>query len=180
MTFEKIKESVSNIPSYILDDDLKTYYKHVSVLPENSIVLDIGTGLGKSAIALALSNLMVQVITIDNAKYPIERGWTKSKVDYKHEMRREFKKRDIENIELIVDEAESVLEQIKFKLDLFHLDGEKETEIGLLKLVFPKLDSGGIILLRNFDRMDLEEIKEILNQTTFIGNSGKIRIMRKR
>ncbi len=180
MDSEQVIRAVDDIPSYILEDDIRLYHKYMSQLKDGSEVLDIGTGLAKSAIALALSNPEVMVITVDNGIYPIERNWAAGNEDYKLNMLKSFSEHGVNNIRFyltdILDGENSLADLLK--IALFQLDGEKETEGRILRKIFPLIEKDGIMLIRNYDRFK-DEVDDICKGCEYLEQRGKIQVIKK-
>ena len=160
MTVEEIIQAVNDIPTFVTGDDIKLYHKYASSLPEGSIIFDMGTGMGKSAIALALSNPNVEVFTVDNGDYPVMRGWVNSLSEYIDKVNENIEKHGVGNITFLVDDVFEIPDLDIPKIDLFHLDFETKREAEALKRFIEFVTPGGILLIRNSNRLgsDLEEI----------------------
>lgn len=176
MTSDEIIKSVADMPSYILEDDIRLYFQYVSKLKKDSIVLDIGTGLGKSAIALALSNPEVTVLTFDTGEYPLERNWIKSIDDYYDLIEKEKEKRGVENINFFIKDV--LTETFLPNISLFHLDAEIGAEGEILEYIFPLLESGSIILVRNYKRF-YQIVDRICKDCAYLEQQGQIQVIRK-
>ena len=64
MSIEEILNQVSNIPSSVYEPEIKMWFKYIKDM-KSPVIVDFGTGWGKSAIALALSNPTAKVMTCD-------------------------------------------------------------------------------------------------------------------
>jgi tRNA A58 N-methylase Trm61 len=172
------------IPSYILDEDIALYFNYASSLSDGAIVVDTGTGLGKSAVSLAMSNSKIHVYTYEYLKYPIERGWTDSETSYKEQIKDLFNQADATNYTLFIEDILAENNSVPSEINLFHLDGETETEVEILNKHVSKVINGGYVLVRNYDRIlknHSDELMEIalLNNLKMIEESGKIRVYKK-
>lgn len=74
MTIEEVKEKTLIVFSRLGQGDQETLYKYAQMVPENGLIVDIGTNFGMSCLTMALSSLpSVKVITMDpfkNDKFP--------------------------------------------------------------------------------------------------------------
>lgn len=69
MQFQKILDLTKNVLTTVPVEEKKVLYKYASKVPENGVIVDIGTAAGNSAFIMALASKdSVQVWTID----PIE------------------------------------------------------------------------------------------------------------
>jgi len=173
---ENLIERVKDIDSYIFDDDLRIYHKYASVLPDGSTILDVGTGKGKSAITLALSNAKSTVITVDNGTRPIVDGWVNSSKDYVERLNRTIKNHGVNNYKFIYDDIFNILGGLP-NIDLFHLDDE-ELETDILKAVLPLVKNDGILLVRNYLRFK-EEVDRMCKNYEYLEYGGLIQVIRK-
>lgn len=148
MKFEEVIEKLSDLEIYILNDDIELYHHFASKLPEGSKILDLGTGWGKSALCLALSNPEIKVYTIDTGEWQISRGWAKDAEDYKFKIKQQFKKYGAENINFIYGDVLKLPIHENY-FDLIHTD---IFEAGILPRWISSLKSGGILMVRNYVR----------------------------
>lgn len=178
MTSEEVIKAVKDIPTYILEDDIRLYHKYASELVPYSLVVDVGTGLAKSAISLALSNPKVRILTFDTGVYPLERGWAKDTHEYTELIKNRL---DFHNIKNVTTHLEDIL-LYDFELcsiDLLHIDGEKEVEEDILEDMLQFVRPGGIILARNADRFSNRGTDLLSAYTEPVEKSGKIQVVKK-
>ena len=146
MKFEEIINKLSDLEIYILNDDIELYHHFASKLSEGSQILDLGTGWGKSALCLALSNPKASVITMDVGTFQVSTGWAKDIEDYKVKMRKQFKKYGAENITLVCGDVLK-LPTYENYFDIIHTDIMKA---GMVGRWLSSLKSGGIFMARNY------------------------------
>src|SRR4051812_45290646 len=95
VSLDTLKEIVADMPSFITDEDLACYLKYANKV--DGIIVDLGTGWGKSAVALALANPMNTVITLDNGAYPIYQQWASNIPEYSRKLNDIFKEKGAKN-----------------------------------------------------------------------------------
>lgn len=177
MVAEEIIAKVSDIPSsYVLDDDIRLYQKYLSLLPNGSRVLDLGTGWGKSVVAMALSNPNVEITTIDDGSYPVYQKWSTQET-YLERLNQRFQDHGVTNIKAVQGDLLTMPLPTE-DFDLLHLDMMGETEAEVLKRWLPKLKNNGYALIRNFKRFE-DEACELLKGFSFFECKGLIQITRK-
>jgi len=169
---------VSNMDSYILEDDIRLYNKYVSRMMPGTTVLDVGTGLGKSAIGLSLANPEVQVLTVDDGSAAFERGWAADQKGYEEKMKALFDSFGVKNCTFYFGD----IFEMAFKnripyLDLFHLDDEA-LEADILEAMIPIIKINGIILMRNYNRCK-DRVDQICRGYKFLENMGLIQVIQK-
>lgn len=76
MTTEEVLERVDSIPSTVYRNEIELWHKHLTDLPKDSFILDVGTGWGKSAAALGLLCPESRIATIDWGDEYINAGRT--------------------------------------------------------------------------------------------------------
>lgn len=182
MTAEEIIEKLKDIhPSaFVLDDDIKLYYKYTNKLKPGSNVVDVGTGLCKSIIALALSNEKCHYYTYDNGEYPIQRNWSKNKHEYELLVNKLLKEYQVINsVNFYLEDILSPKNSLPFELDLFHMDAETPVERLLIEKIYPRVNSGGYLLLRNSTRFDFN-LKDVCPNCHFIEYGGRVQVLQKK
>lgn len=174
MTAEEIIKAVSGLPSYILDDDIRLYHETISPLPVGSRVLELGTGWGKSAAAMALCNPDVTIYTIDNGHDPLtHNNRFKDIEDYKAQLLNIFDSLKIKNIDLIIGDLETLPVPVE-EFDVLHVDLSVDTEVPMTRRWITSLNRGGVFLNRNYDR-HYPEFDQIVLDRVFIKKWGQIR-----
>jgi len=155
VTLEKVKEEVADIPSFITDGDIDCYYKYANLLTGGTI-LDIGTGWGKSFIALALSNDSNKVYSVDPGETPIANGWAKNVDQYTDKIISLRNEKKVVNGFFSPTTTEKVISDLvdDDTVDLLHIDnwvGINNTDsTDMLTDLFKKVKKGGYILARNY------------------------------
>jgi protein-L-isoaspartate O-methyltransferase len=146
MQAEQIIQTLSGIPVFLLEEDMRLYHKYASILSTGSTILDLGCGWGKSAMTLALSNPTCKIHTIDTGQAQISNSWATDKIDYSRKMREQFKKYNITNVILRIGDAKTFPINENY-FDLIHTDIMLP---GILPRWLPALKSKGILLARNY------------------------------
>lgn len=176
-TAEELFKSLDGIGSYIIDGDYAMYQKYVSALPAGAVVLDVATGRGVSAMAMAMANLQVRVITVEDGSTMLYNKWAENEDDYKRKISGLCEERGITNLELVYEDF------LKYNLnsippiDLFHVDDEDE-EGKMLEHALPYIKVGGILLVRNYRRF--KETADVLCKGfEDLDSGGLIKVIRK-
>ncbi len=169
MSVEEIIDKVSSLSSFILDDDIKVYYKYANLI-NDGLIVDLGTGWGKSMISLALSNPSNEVITCDPGNYPIAMNWAKNGKEYTKKIEKLVSDFGLDNVDFYLGEAEELVEHELGEIDILHIDNWSEINsidsTDLLKAWISKVKKGGYLLFRNYDRGDREFWTSSINNVT--------------
>lgn len=132
----RLKAEGENIP--VIRRQTEGFIKSLLLLKKPEEILEIGSGVGYSAIVMAMALPDPHITTIEN--YP---------------PRIEAAKKNIENaglkerIELIEEDAENVLGRLKGPYDFIFLDGPKGQYGAFLCELIRLLDKGGVLLCDN-------------------------------
>lgn len=178
MSPKDLQEKVADLPSYILDDDFIIYHRYIPLMKDE--IVDLGTGWGKSAIAMALLNPSITIYSFDDGSYPIYQKWNgiQNEKDYEAELEREFEKHEVKNITLVVTNLVTVPVAFDSRWQLIHFDLTKEQELEALRVWLPRVEINGLALIRNFERLE-ENIGELLNDFEKIDQGGLIHVYRR-
>lgn len=177
--FETVRELVADIPAYILDDDIRLYLQYGKEVPENGIMLDVGTGLGKSMVCLSNSAPQATLFTFDDGKYVLGRNWAPDLASYDEQINKLIDSRCHNNVVFAIDDVleEGVIPLLE-NIDLLHVDCEAGIEEKVLEKFLPYVSSGGIILMRNYDRCH-EAVDKLCLGCEYLEQKGKIQVIRK-
>jgi 2-polyprenyl-3-methyl-5-hydroxy-6-metoxy-1,4-benzoquinol methylase len=168
---KELAEFVSDLHPHIFDEDIAVYNKYANLV-NDTYILDVGTGLGKSALALALANLTNNVHTFDDGSKAIEYGWATSLNEYKAMIEER-----ILRAPNLYFAFEDILQAKIPTVGLFHLDDEEE-EGKILAKVFPHIKHGGILLVRNYLRFK-ETVDRICKGCQYLESKGLIQVIKK-
>jgi hypothetical protein len=156
-TLEQIIEIVSVLPSYIQNADIECYYEYANLF-QNGLIVDLGTGWGKSMSALALANESNQIITCDPGDYPIATNWAKDVEDYTDKIIKIIDDFNLDNVNFYPETAEELLTHSLRPVNLLHMDNWSEINSidcsKLLKVWVAKIIDGGYMIFRNYGRGD--------------------------
>ena len=176
-TVKEIWELVEPIGSCMYEGDIQIYHKYLSLLPVNSTVLDVATGRGVSALAMAMSNPLVNITTIDDGTTIIWNKWAEDKDAYIKKVYGLCKTMGVSNISLVFSDFFDFDFSSIPEIDLFHVDDEDE-EGKMLEFAIPHVKSGGILLVRNYNRFT-ETVDELCRGYEYLESGGLIKVIRK-
>lgn len=160
MNLEEVIAKVAKLPSFITDGDIECYYKYANLI-SNGLIVDLGTGWGKSMLSLALSNSTNQIITADPGIAPISSNWAKDIKDYVQKIEGIIEENNLKsNIIFFPISGEELLDKVIDKIDILHIDNWVEINqtdsTAFFKLWFSRVKDGGYLLIRNYGYGDRE------------------------
>lgn len=178
MSPKELQARVEDLPSYILDDDFIIYHRYIPLIKDE--IIDLGTGWGKSAIAMAILNPESTIYSFDDGSYPIYQKWNgiKNEKDYEKELEKQFEKHNVDNITLVVSNLINVPVAFDARWKLIHFDLTKEQELEALRVWLPRVEINGLALIRNFDRVK-DNLGGLLDDFEYIDQGGLIHVYRR-
>ena len=135
MVLKEIEEYNKENFKIALDKDSARLIYLLCKIKKIKNALEIGTGMGYSAIHLGLS--CKNVISIEKDERNLEIA------------RKLIKKNSLRNIKIIEGDALIEIPKLKDKFDLLFIDGTKREYLMYLKLALPKLNKGAVIIADN-------------------------------
>lgn len=178
MTYKDLRDKVADIPAYVIDDDFLMYFRYLPFIRDNESIIDVGTGWGKSCIAMALMNPNALIWTIDDGSYPIYQGWAKDQEEYKQKIEQVCHDHGTFNVSVLLTDFKEKAFNTNRTYPLIHIDMTKEREVEALMLWLPKVSLHGIVLIRNFERMK-DNIDGLLDDFEYLDQSGLIHVYRR-
>lgn len=179
MIAKDVTEKLKSLEVFVTDGDIRIYHKYMNLLSKDARVIDLGTGWGKSVIAMALCcDNKIPIDTYDDGSYPIAMKWSTDD-NYIDELCNQFKKYGAENI--FINQCNLLSDNAFWdgkQYDLLHLDIMQEAERQILNKWLPSLKPGGIALVRNYKRFK-DEADEILKGYEYLDYDGLIQVVRK-
>ena len=152
----EVISTLADLDVYYTDDDIRCAYKYMNLLRTGDVATDLGTGWGKAALALALSNPAILVHTYDHGDYPSARGFG-TDGDYEEKIENRFETYRADNI--IFHNEDARLSEL-FPTALLHVDIDDtpyEEKYELYKRWFAVTTK--FILVRNYENKDRADKK---------------------
>lgn len=149
MTADEVIQHCNHIPSSVHEPEQRMWWELLHDLPGNPLIVDFGTGHGKSAASLALSCPQGQVITFDPGLPYINAGCDEK--CYEKETKKFMADSGATNITF---SRESSLEKPwSMMIDVLNIDSDHTYETTLLELKrwLPFVKPGGYIFLHDWE-----------------------------
>jgi predicted O-methyltransferase YrrM len=152
MTAEEVVNKTSIIFSSVWDEEIETWYKYLVDNKGIRIVVDIGTGWGKSANALGLICPQAMVYTFDPGDYYVDNNQAKDYEDYARIVKDNIRRVGCKNIEFHV--GHSLDEWLPpLPIDALNFDSEwrdKELTVKELRRWLPLVKKDGLIFIHSY------------------------------
>lgn len=144
MTIEEILTRTSHIPSTVYKPEQEMWLKHPT--PSGALIVDFGTGWGKSAASLALCNPDSLVKTFDTGEPYIIQKNVAGIEEYRQKVLEYLDIAGVKNVEFSVgDSTEKIVDNIDFlNIDTSH---QYEDFLIALKEWIPRVKDGGLVSL---------------------------------
>ncbi|HEC65904.1 MAG TPA: hypothetical protein ENI23_11470, partial [bacterium] len=158
MKIEEVVKKVSHIPSAVYQQEQEMWLKELGNLPGNPVIVDFGTGWGKTAASLALICPQGHVFTFDPGKPYINH--ITSAEDYEKEVKKYISDAGAKNVTFT---RESSLEkEWKQKIDVLSIDSAHSYEVtkGELEKWLPFVKVGGYVFLHDWEHPRCPGIKQ--------------------
>lgn len=169
MTFEEVWNNSSYIVPLISKEEGQHLWDQVIQLPENSVVVEIGSYVGKSSFILASACLErnSKLICID----PFVVGF--DGITHFENTREIFKENILnvfDNVTLFDMTSQDAIKHIKKKIDFLFVDGDHDYEGVVLdcKNYLPKLKNGNNVCFHDFTNRGLDGVRQGVEE--FCGN----------
>lgn len=161
MDVEEVIRRVEKIPSYTTPEEIRQWHKYLNgQLPDGSLIVDFGTGWGKSACALGLiGGPTVSVLSLDTGKEQMDNRNVLNFNDYGIKLENFQRDADVHNVIHYFascqdfDIARWLLERHKRQFEVWNLDCEWRDEAHTRKEIerwFPYLKTGGLFFAHSF------------------------------
>lgn len=181
MTPKDIENVLADVLSYVTSGDIEIYHKYVSKMRKGQLILDVGTGYGKSAMAMGLSNKDIRIVSIDDGSMPLSNNYSPDYNSYLPTLERSFKNKIVKNIEMMVGDIDQLSDSFENEsFDMVHIDMMEHVEEKALELYLSKLKKGGLLLLRNYRRKQdaFDRILDNCSNKKMIEYGGLIQVIK--
>jgi len=172
MTAQEVIEKCSHIPSSVYESEQEMWFDLISKL-DNPIIVDFGTGWGKSASSLGLSNSDAKVYTFDNGLPHLNAQRSKRK--YIQEVLNYIQKSGAKNI---VFQLGSSLEVPWHKpIDVLNIDSDHtyETTKAEIERWLPFVKIGGYIFFHDYEHPRCPGVRQAIDE---LSNKYKLKLER--
>lgn len=149
MTIEEVIKRTDHIPSSVHPPEQEMWLDMISKLPGNPLIVDFGTGWGKSASSLGLSNPNSVVYTFDIGL--VHMNASRSKEQYIQEVNDYITKSGATNVHFTLGSSLEV--PWDKEIDVLNIDSDHLYETTKLEVNrwLPFVKAGGLVFLHDWD-----------------------------
>lgn len=179
LPLDSILRKIDHIPSYTLKGEIELWYDLLKDLPQDAVIIDHGTGWGKSACALAMCAPQAQVITFDTGEAAIANGNSKNYNDYFSKVEEYRNKAYVTNIRQFVGACQDTGQYAGFDIQKFlfnkhrqyfevwNLDCVHNDEAHTIKEIsrfFPYLRPGGLMFVHDYKHWQTDDVRNAVDK----------------
>lgn len=175
MTLEEIIEKTNHIPSSVYEPEQEMWLKYLKDLPDNTFIVDFGTGWGKSAASLALACPQGHVFTFDKGEVYVLQKNVSSLEEYGEQVIKNLS--GINNVtsaynggSLDTATLEVVKEQMrelgKNEIDVLNIDSDHtyESTMQEIKIWIPLVKKGGFVMFHDYEHPKAPGVGEAIHE----------------
>ena len=162
MTAEEIIKCCSKIPSSVHEPEQEMWWRYLKDLPKGTVIIDFGTGHGKSASSLALSCPQGTVYTFDPGLPYINANSTPEQ--YEEETRRFIAETGATNV---LFTRESSLEKEWDKpIDVLNIDSDHTYETTKAEILrwLPFVKKGGLVFFHDYNHPRCPGVRQAIDE----------------
>lgn len=164
LSFEEILKLTSIIPSSVFETEQLEWYNRLEDLPENSTIVDFGTGWGKSAASLALSAPKSTVYTFDLGDvYCLQRNVEDHK-EYAKKVHEYLDKCGAGNVEFSINSSLSI--PWDKPIDVLNIDSDHtyETAKKEINRWIPFVKPGGFVFFHDYEHPRYPGVRQAIDE----------------
>jgi predicted O-methyltransferase YrrM len=162
MTAEELIQHCSQIPSSVFEPEQEMWWRRLKDLPGIPVIVDFGTGHGKSAASLALACPQGVVYTFDPGLPYINAAATPEQ--YEQETRDFIKNAGANNVTFT---RESSLERLWDKeIDVLNIDSDHTYETTKAEILrwLPFVKVGGLVFFHDYDHPRCPGVRQAIDE----------------
>ena len=162
MTDEEVIQACSHIPSSVYEPEQRMWHRVLSPLPGSPVIVDLGTGHGKSAASLALSCPQGHVYTFDPGEPYINAGCNEEQ--YEAETNKFMKDAGAENVTFVRDSSLTV--PWDKEIDILNIDSNhtyEGTKAEILRWI-PFIKTGGRAFFHDYDHPRAPGVRQAIDE----------------
>lgn len=161
---QEVYDATDKIPSSVYFPETEMWFRRLRGLPGNPIIVDFGTGHGRSASAIALSCPQGHVYTFDIGEVYINHTCTPEQYDAET---RKFIL-DTGAVNVTFSRENSLVKEWDGEIDVLNIDSDHtyETTLKEVSRWVPKVKSGGLIFMHDWEHEKCPGVVQGLREYT--------------
>jgi hypothetical protein len=162
MTAEEIIQACSHIPSSVFEPEQEMWWRKLKDLPGNPVIVDFGTGHGKSTASLALACPQGTVYTFDPGLPYINAGCSPSQ--YEAETNKFIL--DTGAINFVFTPESSLEKPWDKEIDVLNIDSDHTYETSKAEILrwIPFVKVGGIVFFHDYEHPRCPGVKQAIDE----------------
>ena len=156
MLFQELLEKTKHIPSSVYEPEQEMWLKYLAPIEGNPLLVDFGTGWGKSAVSLALTCPQAEVVTFDPGDvYCLQRN-VENHEAYLEKVRGYIETAGVTNIRHLLGNSTTIDQPAVTggrEIDILNIDSDHtyETTTKEIKRWVPLVKLGGIVMFHDYE-----------------------------
>lgn len=172
MNLAEILQTVSPIEGWFYDDQMTVLHPIIAALPDNAVLVEVGTYYGRATLFFRLSNRKIEIVTIDLCK-PYE---TVAGVHVDPPLAMDERVLKHGKIRQIIGDSSEAASRFQSEVDCLFVDGN-HTYDGVRKDIvawMPKMRTGGVVIFHDYD----PQYEGVIRAVDELENGGTVKRLR--
>lgn len=156
MTFQELLDRTKHIPSSVYEPEQAMWLKHLAPIPGNPLLVDFGTGWGKSAVSLALTCPQATVVTFDPGDVYVRQRNVEDHAAYEAKVQEYIDQAGAENVVHLLGDSRTI-DTFRVttgrEIDILNIDSDHtyETTKAEIERWVPLVKKGGIVMFHDYE-----------------------------
>lgn len=162
MTAEQLIQACNHIPSSVHEPEQEMWWRRLHDYPGSPVIVDFGTGHGKSASSLALACPQGTVFTFDPGLPYINGGCNEEQ--YEQETRDFIAKSGATNV--VFSRESSLVKEWDTPIDVLNIDSDHtyETTLDEINRWLPFVKPGGLVFFHDYDHPRCPGVRQAIDE----------------
>lgn len=177
MELKELIKRTDHIPSSVYEPEQALWLKYLKDLPGTPMIVDFGTGWGRSAASLALACPQAMVTTFDIGVTYVQHGNVKTLEEYKEVVAGYLGKAGVTNVkhEIMNSLDPNSVEGEEPFIDVLNIDSDHSYEATVKEMAkwIPLVKKGGIIMFHDFEHPNAPGVGEAIHELVSYKDGNK-------
>ncbi len=162
MTIEEIVQACGNIPSTVFEPEQRLWFKYIKDLPGEPVIVDFGTGHGRSAASLALSCPQGVVFTFDTGEPYINVNQTPQ--EYEDETNKFIL--DTGAVNFVFSLESSLEKKWSLEIDVLNIDSNESYDSAKSEITkwVRYVKTGGLVFFHDYEHYKYDGVRKAIDE----------------